>query len=254
VILAHTTFQELLLELHESAVLVAGRHSALQVARAYGFKRAVSTQQLAAAYGAPAVPFSPVSRVHDEEPYSVRDLGVGTAALPICAVLVMTDPDDWFRDLQLISDTVISRGRPGEHFDVCGGSDVQVGRGAGEKRSRAVCGRVAFQFTTPPPQSQTPRPPQVVFSQQDLLWANDHHSSRYGLGAFATALCAVYQAATGEPLRIDFHGKPTARPYRMAERLLQRQLDESPHMHENAGGYSGALRADVVALLHVVLP
>ena len=42
----------------------------------------------------------------------MRDLGLGTERRPIEAVLVMNDPDDWCRDLQLIVDVLLSGGVP----------------------------------------------------------------------------------------------------------------------------------------------
>ena len=44
----------------DEAVLVSGRKQCLEVARAYGFARAVSPTQLAAAHGPGAAPFSSV--------------------------------------------------------------------------------------------------------------------------------------------------------------------------------------------------
>jgi hypothetical protein len=41
-------------------------------------------------------------------PCPVRDHGIGSPQRPIRAVLVFYDPDDWYRDLQLILDVVIS--------------------------------------------------------------------------------------------------------------------------------------------------
>lgn len=55
----------------------------------------------------------------------MRDLGLGTERRPIEAVLVMNDPDDWYRDLQLIVDVLLSGGVPERRGEppagVCGG-------------------------------------------------------------------------------------------------------------------------------------
>lgn len=65
VILAHTPMQELLPRYQDSSVLIVGRGQSLEAARAYGFSKAISTLQLAAALGQEAVPFSAVpSREH----------------------------------------------------------------------------------------------------------------------------------------------------------------------------------------------
>jgi hypothetical protein len=60
VILAHTPMKELQPEYQDASVLIVGRGRSLDAARAYGFSKAVSTQQLAAALGPDAVPFSTV--------------------------------------------------------------------------------------------------------------------------------------------------------------------------------------------------
>ena len=52
--------QDLAPELRHSPVLVSGRGRSLQVAHEYGFDRAVSPAQLAAAFGANSAPFSHV--------------------------------------------------------------------------------------------------------------------------------------------------------------------------------------------------
>jgi hypothetical protein len=58
VILAHTPMRELAAgALAEQPVLVSGRGRSLEVARAYGFRRALNTRQLGAAMP-PATPFS----------------------------------------------------------------------------------------------------------------------------------------------------------------------------------------------------
>lgn len=55
VVLSHTPYRELAKELGDKPVVISGR-GALDVAKAYGFTRAVTTAQLSAAYPT-AVPF-----------------------------------------------------------------------------------------------------------------------------------------------------------------------------------------------------
>lgn len=50
--------------------------------------------------------------VGSQSPCPVRDLGMASEDRPIAAVMVFTDPDDWYRDAQLISDVVLSGGVP----------------------------------------------------------------------------------------------------------------------------------------------
>lgn len=88
-ILSHTPMQELLPQYQHASVMVVGAGRSLQAAHAYGFSRALSPLQLAAALGPDAAPFSNV-------PTSVevsRDLG-----LP-CPVQVLA----CFRTMQLVT-------------------------------------------------------------------------------------------------------------------------------------------------------
>ena len=104
--------------LADRPVLLCGKGSLLEVVASYGFQRAVSTEQLAAAYPA-SVPLSTAASSSAAAAASsgaslqqVLKGGIGTEAAPIEAVLVMTDPTDWGRDIQLIVDTVSSGGVP----------------------------------------------------------------------------------------------------------------------------------------------
>ncbi|GFH06044.1 uncharacterized protein HaLaN_00608 [Haematococcus lacustris] len=132
-------------ELGQRPVLVAGRGNVLQVAAGYGFTRLVSSEQLAAAMPT-AVPFLPPLPAPLPGSCPVRDLGLGTEAAPIEAVLVMSDPSNWYVDLQLITDVLASGGVPGR------------------------------------PESQDPASPpcRLCFSNPDLLWANAFPRNRFG--------------------------------------------------------------------------
>lgn len=53
----------------------------------------------------------------------VRDDGLATLAAPVQAILVMTDPRDWYRDMQLIIDTVTGHGVPTRPAEECTGNE-----------------------------------------------------------------------------------------------------------------------------------
>ncbi|KAG1677369.1 hypothetical protein FOA52_010748 [Chlamydomonas sp. UWO 241] len=151
-------------------------------------------------------------------PCPVADLGLSSEAAPIEAVLVMNDPEDWYRDLQLLVDVLMSGGVPMRR-------DMM-------------------------PEGAQPVP--LYFSNGDLLWANDFPRNRFGQGAFAAAVQALYDhtvasvaASRGLPpssyprLVPTFFGKPHAAPFRLAERLLARQA-VALGLAEDAGGLVGA--------------
>eukprot|EP00803_Ostreobium_quekettii_P010448 evm.model.scf_1116.2 EVM.evm.TU.scf_1116.2 scf_1116:15222-17869(-) len=192
VVLSHTPMRKLAMQdLGCRPVLVCGRGNSEKVAKEYGFKVTITTEQLARALPS-ATPFSAIPGLEEGldlcSPY--QD-GVGREGNPIRAVLVFTDPADWARDLQLITDVVMSGGIPG--------------------RKR--------------PQEYSPV--KVFFSHADLLWANDFPTPRFGQGAFVCALQALYKQTTGVPLpNVTFFGKPHPSQYRLVEEVLEHQAAE----------------------------
>ncbi|PSC67257.1 HAD-superfamily subfamily IIA hydrolase [Micractinium conductrix] len=206
VVLSHTPMRQLTSQYAQQPVLVAGRGQVREVAFHYGFKQVVTPKQLVRAMPA-AVPF------HEDQglfpgsadlPCYTRELKYGSPQHPIRAIMVFTDPSDWYRELQLMIDVLTSRGAPGH---------------------------------APPP--GTP-PVEVYFSNPDLLWANEFPTPRFGQGAFSACLEALHEKVTGEPLRARHYGKPHAAPYLLAEQLLLRQaqalgLEAAPAEAAHAG-------------------
>lgn len=189
VVLSHTPYRELAKELGDKPVVISGR-GADKVAKAYGFTRAVTTSQLSAAYPT-AVPFchDPGLTPEGHPIPAMSDPSCGTEAAPFQAVLVFSDPVDWYRDLQLITDVVMSGG---------------------------VMGR------REPPSRAQPTP--LYFSNPDVIYANEFPAPRFGQGCFAAALSAVYAAVNNNPIpAFKVFGKPHPEPYRLMEGLLLQQ-------------------------------
>ena len=227
VILSHTPLRALAPRLGRDPVVVSGRKDSVEVALSYGFTKVLSTHHLAAAlpdalpFGAAPPPdarlaaqlaaavaagsSSSSSSISSSSSSSsggsgaatraacpVRDLGWATDADPVRAVLVFCDPDGpaWYQELQLLHDVITSHGSLLRTVDA------------------------------PAPGS---RPVEVVISNPDLLWVNEHARPRFGQGAFAAALDALHRQTVGTPLAARFLGKPNPEPYRLAEALLVRQ-------------------------------
>lgn len=193
VVLSHTPFRPLAPKYAHQPVLIVGRGHIVEVAKHYGFKNIITTSKLAKALPT-AVPFWKESSVWSSGPSADRyypPLRYGTPEDPIRAVFVFSDPEDWYKDLQLVS-------------------DVLVGRGVLSRRHEEV-----------PPDAP---PVAVYFSNPDLLWANEHPSPRFGQGAFAACVEALYERVTGShlPSKTVF-GKPNPEPYRLIETLLAAQ-------------------------------
>jgi ribonucleotide monophosphatase NagD (HAD superfamily) len=67
-------------------------------------------------------------------------------------------------------------------------------------------------------------PVRIIASHRDLLWSTEFPMPRFGLGAFVVALETLLAAMLGPSApQIEFFGKPTAAPYRLAEEQLQSQ-------------------------------
>ncbi|GLC44804.1 hypothetical protein PLESTB_001212300 [Pleodorina starrii] len=280
VILSHTPMRDLVPELAQRPVLVSGRGDVLNVARSYGLQRVLHTRQLGRAMPA-ATPFStyppeeqdaatggsasstaaapppsaaaPSLAAVGPHPSSagasstgipgselgsrsgsgsesgsgrfcpVRDLGLATEAAPIDTVLVMTDPDDWYRDAQLIC-------------------DVLTGAGVATRSAGAAAASGA-------------PPVKLVFSNPDLLWANEFPKNRFGQGAFAHMTLSLFARLTGgaRPHHVTFYGKPNPQPYRLAERLLLAQARRlgltPPQVAPESGSESGSRSGSGSAVL-----
>jgi hypothetical protein len=194
VILSHTPMRALAAKYADRPVLISGRHDVLNVARAYGFSKALSTEQLGAAYPA-STPFISYlggqqqqgEQQQGQQQCPVWDRGWGTEEEPIAAVLVMHDPSDWARDLQLLSDVLLTRGVPA---------------------------RLAAAPEGAPPVA-------LYFSNADLLWVNEfprcggrcRHSG--SAGPDPPGLRPSLEAGVG-PRQHMVQARPSAWPQRLA--------------------------------------
>lgn len=219
VILSHSPMRDLVPELGDRPVLVSGRGDVLNMARAYGFTKALHARELGAAMptATPFTTYPPAPQREQQQqqqqqvtsgaaasslgpapaaPCPVRDLGLATEEHPLAAVLVMTDPDDWYRDAQLIIDVLTGEGVPTR--------SPAAARAAGAPHVK------------------------LYFSNPDLLWANEFPKNRFGQGAFAHMVLSLYARLTGggRPHHVTFYGKPNPQPYRLAERLLVAQAQQ----------------------------
>lgn len=199
IVLSHTPFQSLTHQLATNPVLVIGRGDVEGVAKSYGLEKIITTRQLAATHPA-AVPFwqdhPDVVTGSQKERQPMKDNSIpqfGTEEMPIHAVLVFSDPSDWYIDIQIVVDIVAGGG-------VLGRSPNQIPTGNGK----------------------FPKV-HVYFSNPDLLWANNFPAPRFGQGAFAACVETLYEKVTGLQLDKTFYGKPNPEPYVLVERLLLKQ-------------------------------
>lgn len=202
VVLAHTPFRRLAQHtpLRDKPVLVAGVGSPAEVARHYGFRQVLTLPQLHAAQPHSA-PFAVCNEA--AEP-GAGDMG--SEGNPIAGVLVFKDPNDWYRDTQLVLDVLTSGGVPGRDA---------------------------------PPEGA--EPVQLYFANPDMLWANEFPTPRLGQGAFAACIKLLYREVTGRELpHLKYYGKPNPAPYRLMEALLLQQAQ----LLDLVDGDSGSGSAD----------
>jgi hypothetical protein len=174
----------------------------------------------------------------------VQAWGAATADAPLRAVLAFTDPSDWSLDLQLCADAVLGFGIVGEpaawHSSASCHPESQRPRdGAAAAEAAEAAGARALSGDG---SASTGRAGvRIIAAQNDLLWSNGFPVPRFGLGAFVASLRTLVAAAAASTGRVaagsagasvgawpevEYFGKPTAAPYRLAERLLRQQIDD----------------------------
>jgi HAD superfamily hydrolase (TIGR01456 family) len=115
IVLSHTPFQSLTQKLSSNPVLVIGRGDVELVAKSYGLNKTITTRQLVAAHPT-AVPFCKDLLNDDEDSQKIRqttkssETQYGSSVMPIQAVLVFSDPSDWYVDIQIVVDIVAGGG------------------------------------------------------------------------------------------------------------------------------------------------
>eukprot|EP01026_Neomeris_dumetosa_P056524 TRINITY_DN5171_c0_g1_i7.p2 TRINITY_DN5171_c0_g1~~TRINITY_DN5171_c0_g1_i7.p2 ORF type:complete len:250 (-),score=25.60 TRINITY_DN5171_c0_g1_i7:593-1342(-) len=176
--MSHTPMKDLVNLYKHKTILISGRNKVKSIASSYGFQSTLTTQELGSFFPS-ATPLSSYEKAFSKQWNGDQ----------ISAIMVMNEPDDWYRDFQLIIDIIRGNGVPGK--------------------------------LDPPPHTIP-----IYFSNPDLVWANDFPLPRFGQGAFSTALNTLYQEVTGKPLQNQYYyGKPNAAPYQLAERILIKESE-----------------------------
>jgi HAD superfamily hydrolase (TIGR01456 family) len=115
---------------------------------------------------------------------------------PFKAVLVLHDPDDFGRDLQVVMDVLLSDGSPGKEFNLAGPQKVAL-----------------------------------YMSNPDLLYSGKFPTARFGQGLFKLCIQAAYKEMTGRELELTQFGKPEKVTYEFAEKKLQAIANELGHKY-----------------------
>ena len=185
VILSHTPFKDIVMKVKsEGPALVVGRGDTLHVARSYGLNEVTSARALATR-DTSSVPFW---KERDSEIMD-QDHGYGTKEKPLKSILIFTDPNDWYLELQIVLDVLQCGGVFGGSLDI--------------SSERSI--------------------PSIYVSHQDTLWKNEFANPRLGLGAFFACLEGLYNKITGRQLQYKVFGKPNMEPFTLTENSLKQQ-------------------------------
>ena len=165
----------------------------------------------------------------------VQTWGAGTERAPIRAVLLFTDPSDWYQDLQLIADAVLSHGVVGAPHALPGAAPAACSALQSASKEHPWPAPERLQPLVPiarRSEAHAAHPVRIVAAHNDLLWPTAFPTPRFGLGAFVAALQTLLHACAGERApSVEFFGKPTAAPYQLAEARLRQQATAlgAPH-------------------------
>eukprot|EP00471_Norrisiella_sphaerica_P003150 CAMPEP_0184486900 /NCGR_PEP_ID=MMETSP0113_2-20130426/8780_1 /TAXON_ID=91329 /ORGANISM="Norrisiella sphaerica, Strain BC52" /LENGTH=460 /DNA_ID=CAMNT_0026868979 /DNA_START=87 /DNA_END=1469 /DNA_ORIENTATION=+ len=152
-ILSYTPFATHLSHLKDEPVLIVGCPRAKNAAKSYGFRKPMAISE----YTRKHPTMNPFGKAGCEKDNKVIINGKEQWDEGIKAILVFTDPGDFFEAIQVLTDILLSS-RPGEKEY--------------EKYHRIP----------------------VVFSNPDLLWKTQYPHARFGQGAFRLSLEACYKA------------------------------------------------------------
>ncbi|GAB5360257.1 hypothetical protein AAMO2058_000612200 [Amorphochlora amoebiformis] len=152
-VLSYSPFKTHLKHLKNEHVLIVGCPRAMNAAEEFGFKHTTSMRDYAKRHST----MNPFHKGGCEKDDKVVSDEKETWDEDFKAILVFTDPSDFFESLQIITDLLLSS-RPGE---------VEY-----EKNHRIP----------------------IVFSNPDLLWKSQFKFPRFGQGAFRLSLEACYKA------------------------------------------------------------
>ncbi|KAI1250756.1 hypothetical protein MGN70_007814 [Eutypa lata] len=215
---SHTPYLDLVPRYRDETILALGGHGPQirDLARAYGFRRVVTSSDVAVSTEH-THPFPEMTGAHHEEhgrrllhlhhhhqeTLALRDdVGDDDDHNPtrIAAIFVFSSPRDWCLDLQVVADLLLSRG------------GVLGGPRSAKNGDPALpnCGY------------QQDGQPELLFCNPDLEWATQHRHPRLAQGAFRAALAGVWRELTKgrAELRFGVCGKPSQTTFMYAEKTL----------------------------------
>ncbi|XP_056138668.1 haloacid dehalogenase-like hydrolase domain-containing 5 isoform X2 [Lampris incognitus] len=182
VMLSHSPLR-MFTQFHNMCVLVSGQGPVQEVAHNLGFQNVITIDMLREAY--------PLLDVVDHNRRPKDNIPLTKGLPPIEAVILFGEPVRWETNLQLITDVLLTNGKPGNPL-------------------------TSLQFPHIP----------VLACNMDLLWMAEAKSPRFGHGMFLVCLESLYNKITGYELKYEaLIGKPSVVTYNYAELLIRQQAE-----------------------------
>ncbi|KAK2866847.1 hypothetical protein QQF64_022477 [Cirrhinus molitorella] len=183
VVLSHSPLR-VFTQFHDLCVLVSGQGPVVEVAHNVGFKNVVTIDMLREA--------NPLLDVVDHNRRPKDMIPPSKNLPPIDAVVLFGEPVRWETNLQLITDVLLTNGRPGN----------------------------------PVTSLHYPHIP-VLACNMDLQWMAEAKNPRFGHGMFLVCLESIYKKITGCELKYEaLIGKPSVVTYNYAELLIRKQAEK----------------------------
>ncbi|XP_057989456.1 uncharacterized protein YKR070W isoform X3 [Hevea brasiliensis] len=200
VLQGHSPFKNLLKRYENQLIIATGKGEPALVMSEYGFKKVLSLEEYASFFEN----IDPVSQYKRWTTEQVSNRTKGSLSLnmtPRCnvsseavkAVFIVSDPVDWGRDIQVLSDVLRSGGLPGQ---------------------------------------ENGHQPPLYFAADDLEYQAAFPSQRLGMGAFRIALESVFNRIHHNALENVSFGKPNPFVFKNAEAILS-QLQLCSHIESN---------------------
>ncbi|KAL1920027.1 uncharacterized protein VTP21DRAFT_1173 [Calcarisporiella thermophila] len=181
-VLSHSPMCQLASDFRNKNVLVVGGagRACQTVAKKYGFDRVIVPDDILA--NDPSI--WPFKKLPYDEIEQARKIDFTRE--PIEAVMMFHDSRDWGRDLQIVTDVLVSEGGV-----------------VGTRREDLSKQEIPLFFSNP-----------------DIIWSNNFPLPRLAQGSFRLALKTIYKDLTGQELKYTLFGKPERTTYQYAEKLL----------------------------------
>jgi HAD superfamily hydrolase (TIGR01456 family) len=206
-IVSHSPMKALVEKYKNEKVLIIGDLQSDEVAMHYGFNKSIGIKEFVLENPSIHPPSSRKMEALNNSTREEKKVKLSTIAHDICqisngkvyddpfkAILVMHDPDDFGRDLQVAMDVLLSDGSPGAPFNLRGPQKVKL-----------------------------------YMSNPDLLYSGTFPTARFGQGLYKLCLQAVYKEMTDRDLEITQFGKPMKVTYEYAEKKLEQIAKELGH-------------------------